>query len=221
MSLIVPTTIESLAVPPRRRPSRSEDEIAIRALVEQWSRHRWPSARLVHELVVGRGDNRADMAAVSANHLVAIEIKGPYDGTGRLFDQVCMFRLAAPELWVVCAACHAGDAELIRWLIPSVGVVIVGEPGCTKVTAQSSFSVRHEAVPIAPHPKSMLSLLWVDELRREAEQFRLVQGRGKLSHARLVELMLRLDPPEQIEAVCRQLRGRNAFWRADPVASAA
>jgi hypothetical protein len=41
------------------------------------------------------------------------------------------------------------------------------------------------------------------------------QDKGGM-HARLVEAMLRLGPAERLAAVCRQMRARDALWRADP-----
>ena len=57
-----------------RRLYRSKEELAIRDALERVCRLRWPEARLVHELVMGRGSVRADLAAVAPNHLAAFEI---------------------------------------------------------------------------------------------------------------------------------------------------
>jgi hypothetical protein len=108
-----------------RMSYRSATEIKIREVLEAWCRKRWPKARLINELVVFRGEARADMAAVDENHLVAFEIKGPNDDTKRLIHQCGMFRLATPELWIVAAEPHCDDAMLMNYLLPSVGVACI------------------------------------------------------------------------------------------------
>ena len=197
---------------------RSRDELAMRDAVERWGRAKWPGARQVHELVMGRGETRADMAIIGTDHFVSVEIKSQHDGTGRLLNQVGMFRLASPELWVVVCGRHKKAADLMRYLVPSLGIAIT-TPDRDHGNLPESMEVVEVAQPEPwqPHPASMLNLLWVDELMSEAKRYRVVQGNPKLSHKALVERMLRLGPAEQIEAVCRQLRGRLAFWRADPL----
>lgn len=200
----------------QRRPFRSQDELDMRDAVERWGRPRWSGARAVHELVMNRGTNRADLAFVTPNHLVSIEIKSRWDGVDRLIPQIAMFRLATPECWLVVDHRHERDAELIRYLLPSVGVALAFRE--KEYGGPFRIEVSHDAQQFRPDPEALLSLLWVAELSAEATMSRLVQGRSSKppSHAALVKLMLRLDPAEQIAAVCRQLRARDALWRADP-----
>jgi hypothetical protein len=49
----------------------------------------------------------------------------------------------------------------------------------------------------------------------EAVRHRVWQGKYGTS-AKLVSALLKLSHHEQVAAVCRQLRGRDALWRADP-----
>ena len=105
---------------------RSADEIAIRDAVEAWGRERWPDARIFHELAVDRGTSRCDVAFVTPGHIASIEIKSAYDVTARLLQQVSLFRLATPEVWVVTASKHRRDVSLIRYLLPTVGVAVAG-----------------------------------------------------------------------------------------------
>jgi hypothetical protein len=72
-----------------------------------------------------------------------------------------------------------------------------------------------EPLDFRPEPEAMLSLLWVGELAEEVQRFRL-GGTDKAPHRVLVARMLRLTAAEQLAAVCRQLRARDAVWRADP-----
>jgi hypothetical protein len=75
--------------------------------------------------------------------------------------------------------------------------------------------VAHEAQQFVPHPRALLSLCWVAELHGEAVRRRLWSGKVP-THAKLIGLLERTTPADQIESVCRQLRGRNAMWRPDP-----
>jgi hypothetical protein len=92
----------------KKRPIyRSDNELKIREAVEAWGRPRWPNARVVHELVMGRGAVRADVAFITPNHIAVVEIKSDRDDTDRLLHQAGMFRAAVPELWI--ASSHSAE----------------------------------------------------------------------------------------------------------------
>jgi hypothetical protein len=198
-----------------RRVYRSQGELKMREAVETWGRARWPDARVIHELVMDRGTVRADVAFVTVKHLAVVEIKSDHDDTHRLLHQAGMFRLAVPELWIASAHRHAKDAELIRYLMPTIGIALCDRADSPGPIPDLRLYVEHEAQRFDPWPEATLSLLWVDELAAEAVHFRL--GMPKRStYAKLVKAIMKLDPAEQMEAVCRQLRARNFGWRADP-----
>lgn len=213
-ALLQPVEPMDQAAPVRRY--RSDDELAIRDALEPWGRSRWPEARCCHELVMNRGTARADMAFVAPRHLVSIEIKSAWDTTERLIPQIAMFRLATPECWVVVDQRHGRDADLVHWLLPTIGVALALREGDRR--GPFRIEVQREPASFVPHPEAMLSLLWVRELLAEATASRLIQRRSSKppSHRVLIDFMLRLDPAEQLAAVCRQLRARTALWRADP-----
>ena len=218
MALIRKTTPDAVARRETARPIyRSDHELKMRDAVERWGRKKWPLARIVHELVMDRGTVRADMAFISPDHLVAVEIKSEYDNTTRLLHQGGMFRLAVPELWIASPHRHIADAELIRYLMPSIGVCLTDRDSLIG-PLPSTFEIEdvHQAAPFMPWPEACLSLLWVAELAEEASRAKLIQTKSRLSHATLIRAMLKLTWPEQLSAVCRQLRSREAFWRADP-----
>jgi hypothetical protein len=60
-------------------------------------RQRLPDARVVHELVMGAREVRADVVAIAPNHIAAVEVKGAYDNVSRLMHQVGMFQLCVPR----------------------------------------------------------------------------------------------------------------------------
>lgn len=198
---------------PARRTYRSQDELDMRDAVDLWGRTKCPDARQVHELVMDRGKVRSDMALIQPAHFVAIELKSEWDSLDRLMLQAAMFRLASPELWVVCHERFLKDLDAVRYLIPTLGVM--------RATREPAFGgpfgleIIHAAEPHVPCPTALLSLCWVAELHAEAVLARLC-GPKAPTHARLVAMMERLSPAEQMAAVCRQLRKRNALWRADP-----
>lgn len=202
------------------RVYRSKQELELRAMIERWGRAKWPDARCVHELVMGRGTVRADMAFVSPNHMAVVEIKSEYDDTNRLIVQAGTFRLAVPELWIISPNKHIDDAELVKYLMPSIGLATPNrESMMGAFDAQTEITERSPAAMFCQVPRALLSLLWVAELAAEARRHRLLQDTRKKTpnHNALVAMLLTLTPEEQLASVCRQLRGRDAFWRADPV----
>lgn len=197
---------------------RSDEELHLRDMVERWGRAKWPDARIVHELVMGRGEVRCDVALVTPNHIVAVEIKSSHDNVGRLLTQAGTYRLAVPELWIVCADRHVRDANLVRYLMPSIGVAVPDTIRDGAMLWRDRDLVELDpAGPFVPHPEAMLSLLWVEELYAEATRAGVYQSGRKTrpSHAALVERMKAFPADEITAAVCRQLRGREALWRAD------
>lgn len=203
-----------------RRPVSWAEE-CMRNGVELFFRERFPAARIVHELVMDRGSVRADVCAIGTDHIAAAEIKSEYDGSDRLINQIAMFRLATPELWLFVAHRHVRDAEIMAYLMPSLGYAIADEIETKKAFNEGrvpAFSIKREATLFRPDPEALLSLLWVSELTCEAVTHRLITPSKKpAAHAWLVRLCVeKLTEAEAMAAVCRQLRARETEWRADP-----
>jgi len=219
------TESNQIAVPPKAY--RSEAELKIREALEQWGRTRYPGARQCHELVVGRGNGRADLAYVMPADIAAVEIKSAFDSTERLLHQAAMFLLASPVVWICYDTEHSEDAAMMRYLLPWLGLIRAtrlkdGKP-LSRSAPDRDFTIGLEVIaePVRrdPHPRALLSLCWAGELATEAQRRLVWQGKlNKLpGHAALVGMMAgTLSAAEQMESVCRQLRSRNAFWRADP-----
>lgn len=86
--------------------SRSAAEVEIRDAVVSRFRKLWPNARIVHEMNVDEGMNRADVVAVTPDRLIICEIKSELDVADRLAQQLHAFGpvshaliLAAHERW--------------------------------------------------------------------------------------------------------------------------
>lgn len=200
----------------------SRAELVLRNALETFCRDRWPAARVVHEIVMGEGRVRADVAAIDTAHIAAFEVKGQYDDTTRLLHQVGMYQLCVPEVWMVVATGHAEDARLIRHLLPSVGLLVgSGQSAARHYEFDGKdfgLVVEAEAVPRAPVPQMMLEMCWAAELIGICARTRTSIGK-KPTRTQMVKALLDL-PVERLQAeVCTELRGRDAVWRADaPVA---
>lgn len=223
MTLLKPSepwamTAESAA---QRRGYAAESELALRNGLEAICRERWSEARIVHEIVMGEGRVRADVAALSPAHIAAFEVKGSHDDTTRLLHQVGMYQLCVPEVWIVADEKHAEDARLIRHLLPSVGLILgrnlEKQHGYGRKTGDEiTLWVEAEAVPRAPVPEMTLRLLWAAEVRAAL----CVLGNPVTAKAtrrgclkRLAEIV---TPETVVGIVSAQLRARDALWRADP-----
>jgi hypothetical protein len=201
-------------------------ELVLRNALEMFCRERWPTARIVHEIVMGEGKVRADVAAIDIAHIAAFEVKGQYDDTTRLLHQVGMYQLCVPEVWmVVPRGAHAADARLIRHLIPSVGLLVGAG---TSASNHYEFDgkdfglvVEAEAAPRAPVPEMMLAMCWAAELIDICGRTRTSVGK-KPTRKLMIDALLDL-PAERLQGeVCTSLRGRDALWRADtPIAAEA
>ncbi len=193
-------------------------ERALRDAVERWMRLRWPAARIVHELVLNRGDIRLDMAAVLPDELVIVEVKSGTDNFSRAIHQTGMATLCGTEAWLIGDRKHKADGGSLRYLLPSLGLAYGRQTGPTIYDQAAPREIEEElpATRREPHGEALLSLLWVAELRDEAHRHG-VPCTAKSTHRHLVTALAeRLSAAERIRAVCRQLRSRDALWRADP-----
>ena len=205
-----------------RKGYAARSELALRQALETWCRTRWPVARVVHELVMGAGRVRADVVAIDTTHIAAFEVKGSFDDTTRLLHQVGMFQLCVPEVWMVVGAPHSDDARLIRHLLPSVGLLVAPEMDRSWVSASNparevSLSVEAEAQPRAPVPDMALEMLWSAELRGACAALRVSVG-SRATRSKMIKAILGagLTTDQISTAICAELRGRDAVWRADP-----
>lgn len=205
----------------RRNGYASRSELALRNALEAFCRSRWPGARLCHEMVMGEGKVRADLVAIDTAHIAAFEVKGEYDDTTRLLHQVGMYQLCAPEVWMVLTDKHAGDARLVRHLIPSIGLLVAPQlfkqSGYARPDVDEvALEVEAEAVPRSVVPQMMLEMLWRGELAGVCSRTRCYAPSTKSTRAVMIKVLLELPTDELQREVCTELRGRDALWRADP-----
>lgn len=181
----------------RRKQNRSSEELAMREAVAAWGRARWPSARVVHELVCR--ECRIDMAFISANHLAGIEIKSSKDKLDRLEKQLFTFTRYLPEVWLAIEPKWGEDAPY-------------GSPRLTVDLATNKIEVWGQWYkPDRSITAQMLHLLWRDELAAIAGRKRIDQSKRATIGFLLPLLARKLTGDEIVEEVCRELRGRAAF----------
>lgn len=197
----------------------ARSELELRNGIEALLRERYSGARIVHELVMGAREVRADVVAIDTNHMAAVEVKGSYDNVTRLMHQVGMFQLCVPEVWICCAKNHADDAKLIRHLIPSVGIVVGTNMNKEyhRRTDEEALKLEVEAEPQPREvvPEMLLEMLWAEELRAACTQLRISTSSITTRPKCIAAILEVAKPDEMMSAVCAQLRMRNAVWRAD------
>lgn len=206
----------------QRKGYAARSEMALRNSLEAFARMRWPDARLCHEMVMGERKVRADLVAVSENHIAAFEIKGEYDDTTRLLHQVGMYQLCVPEVWmVVPKGRHAEDARLIRHLLPTVGLLVgAGQSAANYYEFDGKdFDLVVEAEPgrFDPVPEMALEMLWRNELAAACQRTGCCAVSARSTRPEMIKAMLKLPFTNIQREICTELRARNALWRADPV----
>lgn len=186
----------------------SDAERYLRGLAVDRLRELMPGARIIHELNVGLGQCRVDLAAITAERTAFVEIKSRKDKLDRLTEQVRVCRPAAHYM----AVCYASE----RWTYSQVSGLARGCQIWPEDSPRSwTFWERYEPIDSG----AMLNLLWAEELRAEAERAGLQPSRRESRSPLMQRLWLSLTGQQLVEAVCRQLRGRE-FAEADPVITA-
>lgn len=181
----------------------SEAEERIRAKAEAALREEWPDARIIHELMLQQGGCRIDLAAVTRDRIIAVEIKSERDTLDRLKEQARQAELVADYFTAVVAEKHYNDA----WQRHHVSILAV----CKEDDARPHFARSRRFVMEATcNAPARLQMLWAEELRRLAE----TGARASRSYSiRLASETL--TGAEVRRRVCAMLRARS-FPRADP-----
>ena len=90
--------------------NRSSEELEMRALIVPELRKRYPSARIIHELPLRYSTNRIDLAAVTEDEIVTVEIKSSRDVVDRLERQLREFAPISSRL--ICALAPKWNEKL-------------------------------------------------------------------------------------------------------------
>lgn len=179
----------------------SPAEERIRAKGEAMLRAVFPAARIVHELALEQYGVRIDLAAVTLDRLICLEIKSERDVLARLPAQVdAMARVC--DAWGVLVASRHRDAtcQLLGRSLP------VAEEDRREALGSYLFRSAHDGLCNGP---ARLEMLWADELRaircprRDAPRGMCIQAASDS-----------MTGSEVRRAVCAALRSRS-FPRAD------
>lgn len=174
--------------------SLAEERIRLKA--EAMLRGAFPDARVIHELVLRQGGCRIDLAAVTPDRLICVEVKSERDVLTRLPEQVEAMRRVSDAWCVVTAFKHMAPCrEIAGWLH------VAEEDGLDRL------HLWRDALGGTCNAPARLDMLWADELRW-------VAGRKGARWPCITAASDSMTGAEVRRAVCAQLRAR-AFPRAD------
>lgn len=189
---------------------RSRTEREIRDAVVHRLRAYIPTARIVHELnCSGGGSCRMDVAAITPDDIVGVEIKSERDTLERLKAQVAEYDRT---FRVFILAVHESHVpELLELMIES-------KVSCQVWIYPDVFSWDFDFRYSHNIPRSnldMLRLLWRDELYAECALNGVVVPKRANITRMLRDMSMGMTGRQILRAVCRQLRQRK-FAEADP-----
>lgn len=174
--------------------SAAEERIRLKA--EAMLRNAFPEARIVHELMLRQGGCRADLAAVTLDRIICVEVKSERDVLTRLPDQVAAMRMVCDAWCVVTAQKHLDKCRKIAgWLQAAE------EDGLERL------HLWRESLGGTCNAPARLDMLWADELRW-------VSGIKAARWPCITAASDSMTGAQVRRAVCAQLRARS-FPRAD------
>lgn len=210
------------------RKYRSAEEGAMRAIVAQHLRARWPFARVIHEFPLRYSRSSIDMAAITETDIIGVEIKSSRDVIDRLERQLRGFVPICTK--IIVALAPKWNEKLPSLEKPGRRGGTIYESQLTEAqaviarvqeTSIETWTCCHETETMKntnggwgsqklPWPARMLDILHCVELE-------LILSGGIVPHKpRAHELLVRLvhdrlTGPQIIKAVCRALRTRPGF----------
>ena len=211
----------------------SQAERELRDAVVSRLRVLLPEARIIHELKVADGKNRADLAAVTPDKIVLVELKSRRDKLDRLQGQMREFYRHSH-----CAIAAIDEKHLERKLHDKSrwgpgGVWVSPSNRLNRVQVASKYIWSYPPLPIhdimraptddwelppfreMPDAYALLNLLWAAE-QKEVMQALTIPAKGARNRDGQNERIRLYASGKQItEQVCAQLRQR-PFAEADP-----
>lgn len=197
---------------------RSDEEVAMREMIVTRLRHSYPGARIIHELPLRYSSNRIDLAAITPDQLVAVEIKSSRDELRRLERQLRAFLPVSHQVVVALAPKWLkGKKPPARSIVRAIGGHVETWCVCARSSVVETVDGGHRTT-LAPWSSQLLDMLWRAELEAIADQHEIAIARRRPSHAILRDVCEAALTGRQIRAaVCAALRARVAFGRAsDP-----
>jgi hypothetical protein len=193
----------------------SEAEERIRGVAEAALRRRRPSARIIHELVLDQGTCRIDLASVTEDEIVLVEIKSERDVLKRLGKQLGLATRIANETWLCIGEKHAAAIDQLRWAREDRELSAALRSSRTMIERDGllvpcRFS-HHPSDPPVPDVRKVLMMLWAAELQHIARPW---GGWSKPRYWCMRTIVENMNGREIRRAVCDTLR-RRPFARAD------
>lgn len=179
----------------------SAAEERIRAVAEAALRQYFPDARIIHELMLQQWGRRIDLAAVTPQRLIVVEIKSERDVLTRLADQVKQAKLVADAVIVCVAAKHLEKARDIGGWLETCAE--------DKICVEIERHHMRKAMEATCNAPARLQMLWAEELRVVAGTGPRATREFSIRHA-----SDNLTGAEVRRRVCAALRART-FPRAD------
>ncbi|WP_375553344.1 hypothetical protein [Roseovarius mucosus] len=204
--------------------ARSEAEAEIRDAVVAKLRRTRPVARIIHEINMGGGINRADVMAVSPAEIITVEIKSEKDKLDRLPAQIATMRKCSH---ITIAALHRKfipDIDSVH--APRLDFIPFGTLTWWYPSAQDMAEAHHPAFQwkdpdvrdsmMKPLPHAALDLLWRAELLDLCAELSVSADR-KADMVRLkTALRWQATGGALTKGICRALRRRDPCAEADP-----
>ncbi|MEM1040922.1 MAG: NERD domain-containing protein [Pseudomonadota bacterium] len=201
------------------------------AVVERLRRAR-PEARIVHELnSAGTGSIRFDIAAISRDEIVVVEIKSRLDKLDRLDHQVpamlgcshyaiaCLDEKFLVESENLCQAMRPTVSskpacKFVPSSVRKLGAAVWIYPQDVGVTLRERAWLFPSSAFGQPLPEAALEMLWADELRSLCNLLRISWGRRSNMSALRNAIRWHATGQEITKGICRELRART-FSQAD------
>lgn len=183
--------------------SGSVAEERIREKVCTALREAYPTARIIHELVLQQGGCRIDVAAITEDRLIVAEVKSERDVLTRLEKQVSEAKRVADGVAVIVAAKHLDAA------FNATGIINCWPEDEIRFQCQYSYFQR-QVLAATTNAPARLEMLWASELRAVAQS-----GPKATRRFSIIKASDHLTGSEVRRRVCGALRARH-FPRADP-----
>lgn len=189
-------------------------------LAEQWLCREFPDAIVVRELSLADwGSARVDVAAITADEIVGVEIKGDGDSPTRLPLQGALYGRVCRRMYLLASEGLSKRCEKKRprgW-----GKLEVFEGS---VREKSAWSVSGSWVRPEPHrlrqhgPWEMCGTLWHSELKSIYDKLGLPRVRGRMTVPDLSEAIVSACPaPKLHDLMICELRNRQWSKHGKPV----
>lgn len=222
-----PNVKAKVVEPGPKKQRRGSEELTMRKLIIPRLRERWPNARIVHELPLRYSTNRIDLAAITPDEIIGVEIKSSVDVADRLEKQVRNFLpicsqviVALAPKWNARLSSKQVDGPRHTMIIPqfTAAQTIINRINDSSIEVWT-VDVENKSVTVTdqsyikntPWADRMLHVLWADELRTIAARHQIAAG-DRAPHRTLNrECNNLMKGREVVSAVCRALRERDAF----------